>query len=100
MIAAVILHLSPSTCLLSLSASSNDGSSTTTDRSSVNADVPNEQSIEELEMNNVFWTPAQLNQMSSETFLATVEILGNIPDYSEDQLHVLSVKAAEVQWRH
>ncbi|XP_029359266.1 otoancorin [Echeneis naucrates] len=51
--------------------------------------------IEELKMDNVYWTPAQLNLISKETFLATVEILGAIPDYSADQLAVLRKKAVQ-----
>lgn len=55
--------------------------------------------IEELGMGNVYWTAAQLDQMSAETFLATVETLGAISDYRADQLAVLSKKATQVQWR-
>ncbi|XP_022621926.1 otoancorin [Seriola dumerili] len=51
--------------------------------------------IEELGMANVYWLAPELNRMSKDTFLATVEILGAIPDYSADQLDVLSKKAIE-----
>lgn len=61
---------------------------------------PTQQRIEELGMKNVYWTAAELDIMSKDTFNATVEILGAIPDYSADQLAVLSKKATEVQWRH
>ncbi|XP_044065278.1 otoancorin isoform X2 [Siniperca chuatsi] len=60
-----------------------------------NAEKPTVELIEELGMDNVYWTNAQLNQMSGETFLATVEILGAITDYNADQLAVLSKKATE-----
>ncbi|XP_051261887.1 otoancorin isoform X2 [Dicentrarchus labrax] len=59
------------------------------------AKVPSVELIEELGMDNIYWTAAQLDQMSTETFLATVETLGKIPDYSADQLAVLSKKATE-----
>ncbi|KAI3360495.1 hypothetical protein L3Q82_002382 [Scortum barcoo] len=69
-------------------SNSNNGST------SVNK-VPTVELIEELGMNNVYWTAAQLETMSESTFLATVEILGNIPDYSAEQLAVLSKKATK-----
>ncbi|KAM6936727.1 otoancorin [Lycodopsis pacificus] len=52
--------------------------------------------IEELEMDNVYWKPTQLAQMSNKTFLATLETLGAVSDYGADQLAVLSKKATEV----
>uniref|UniRef100_A0A4W6FUI4 Otoancorin n=1 Tax=Lates calcarifer TaxID=8187 RepID=A0A4W6FUI4_LATCA len=57
--------------------------------------VPTVQLIEELQMENVYWTAAQLDLMSKDTFLATVEILGSICNYNADQLAVLSKKAAQ-----
>ncbi|XP_035528068.1 otoancorin [Morone saxatilis] len=59
------------------------------------AKVPTVELIEELGMDNIYWTAAQLDQMSTETFLATVETLAKIPDYSADQLAVLSKKATK-----
>ncbi|XP_023117628.2 stereocilin [Amphiprion ocellaris] len=56
---------------------------------------PTEALIEELGMNNIFWTPEQLGKMSKDTFLATVETLGEIPDFSDRQLAELSKKAQE-----
>ncbi|XP_030604953.1 stereocilin-like [Archocentrus centrarchus] len=56
---------------------------------------PTKELVEELGMDNVYWSAAALNMMSNSTFLATVEILGEIPDYSADQLAVLGRKAAE-----
>ncbi|KAM3613542.1 uncharacterized protein V6R79_001145 [Siganus canaliculatus] len=57
------------------------------------ADVPTVEMIENLGSANVNWTAAQLDLMTDETFTATVEILGDIPDFDEDQLRVLSTKA-------
>ncbi|XP_010785321.1 otoancorin [Notothenia coriiceps] len=48
--------------------------------------------IEELGMNNVYWSVEQLDGMSDKTFLATVETLGDVPDYNADQLAVLKSK--------
>ncbi|KAK1895740.1 Otoancorin [Dissostichus eleginoides] len=48
--------------------------------------------IEELGMNNVYWSVEQLDGMSDQTFLATVETLGDVPDYNADQLAVLKNK--------
>lgn len=57
---------------------------------------PTEAVIEELGVDNVFWTPADLDLMSNRTFLAAVDILGSVPGYSSDQLKVLYRKAVEV----
>lgn len=65
--------------------------------SSGNVIDPSEKLIEELGMNNVYWTAPKLEMMSNSTFLATVETLGAIPGYSADQLHVLSNKGVQVQ---
>ncbi|CAI5662320.1 unnamed protein product [Oreochromis niloticus] len=51
--------------------------------------------IQQLGMDNVYWSAGELDKMSNSTFLATVEILGEIPNYSADQLAVLSKKATE-----
>ncbi|XP_070768533.1 otoancorin [Enoplosus armatus] len=72
----------------------NNGNSGT-DSSSGDAKRPTVELIEELGMDNVYWTAAQLDRMSAQTFLATVEILGTISDYRADQLAVLSKKATE-----
>ncbi|TNN75739.1 Otoancorin [Liparis tanakae] len=52
--------------------------------------------IEELGMNNVYWTHTQLAGMSDETFLASLETLGAVGDYGDDQLAELSKKAIEL----
>ncbi|KAK2844585.1 hypothetical protein Q5P01_011244 [Channa striata] len=63
---------------------------------SINAEAPTVDLIKSLGMDNVYWTAAQLNMMSSHTFLSTVEILGAIPGYDTVQLAVLVKKATEV----
>lgn len=62
--------------------------------------MPTAQLIEELELGNVYWTDQQLDQMSDGTFVTMLEILGNIRDFSADQLAILWKKATEVQLRH
>ncbi|KAF0045413.1 hypothetical protein F2P81_001942 [Scophthalmus maximus] len=57
--------------------------------------VPTVELIQELESDNVDWTAAQLETMSTETFRASVDILGPIAGYNADQLAVLSKKATE-----
>lgn len=61
--------------------------------------APTVDMIENLGMENVYWTAAHLNMMSNDTFLTCVETLGAIPGYNTDQLSVLIKKATEVQWR-
>lgn len=78
--------------LLSLSANSSSGS--------INVETPTVDMIENLGMDNVYWTAAQLDMMSNYTFLTCVETLGAIPGYNADQLAVLIKKATEVQRRH
>ncbi|MEQ2314344.1 hypothetical protein AMECASPLE_011119, partial [Ameca splendens] len=63
---------------------------------SSNSTEPTQAVVEELGQDNVFWTPAALKLMSNSTFLATVEILGSVPNYSSDQLGALYRKAVEV----
>ncbi|RVE62701.1 hypothetical protein OJAV_G00159600 [Oryzias javanicus] len=63
--------------------------------SAVSVIEPSEKMIEELGMNNVYWTAPKLEMMSNSTFLATVEILGAISSYNTDQLHVLSNKGVQ-----
>lgn len=80
----VLLFLSPCVSLpLFLSANS--------------ASTPTVEKIEQLKMDNVFWMAAQLDKMTNSTFIDTVEILGDIPDYKADQLAVLKKKATEVK---
>ncbi|KAM6967469.1 otoancorin [Aplochiton taeniatus] len=55
--------------------------------------LPTAPLIQELGKSNVYWTPVQLAAMSDETFSATVETLGAVPDYSAEQLSVLKDKA-------
>ncbi|KAM4567908.1 otoancorin [Fundulus diaphanus] len=62
---------------------------------SSNLTEPTQTVLEELGPNNVFWTPTKLQQMSSSTFLATLDVLGSVPGYSSDQLRVLYKKAVE-----
>ncbi|XP_077950908.1 otoancorin isoform X1 [Gasterosteus aculeatus] len=51
--------------------------------------------IEELGMDNVYWTYTQLALMSNETFLDALETLGAVSDYKSDQLAVLSRRVTE-----
>nr|XP_046256838.1 otoancorin [Scatophagus argus]XP_046256839.1 otoancorin [Scatophagus argus]XP_046256840.1 otoancorin [Scatophagus argus] len=81
--------------ILTTTTSTAARSNTGTDSSTANAQVPTVELIEELGMNNVYWRAEQLDQMSVETFTATVETLGKISDYSADQLAVLRKKATE-----
>ncbi|KAG8010056.1 Otoancorin [Nibea albiflora] len=76
----------------STSDPSADSGSGTTDLGSA---VPNETLILELGMNNVYWTPEQLSQIEPEVFDATVETLGKVTDYSEEQLAALKKLAVK-----
>ncbi|CAB1459827.1 unnamed protein product [Pleuronectes platessa] len=58
-------------------------------------ETPTVSLVELLETGNVFWTSAQIDTMSKETFVSTVETLGRVPDYSADQLNVLWKKVTE-----
>lgn len=62
--------------------------------------MPTAQLVEELELGNVYWTPEELGHMSNGTFVRMLEILGNVPDFSADQLDILGKKATEVQLSH
>lgn len=64
---------------------------------SSNDTEPTEAVIKELGVDNVFWTPAELDLMSNRTFLAAVDILGSVPGYSSNHLKVLYRKAVEVK---
>lgn len=66
----------------------------------INAKAPTVELIEALGTENVYWTAAQLELMTADTFKATVDTLGEITGYSAAQLAVLSQKATEVEWRH
>ncbi|KAG7234207.1 hypothetical protein INR49_005526 [Caranx melampygus] len=57
--------------------------------------TPTVVTIEQLGMDNVFWTAAELDKITNATFIETVEILGDIPNYKADQLAVLRKKATE-----
>lgn len=59
--------------------------------------MPTVQLIEELELANSYWTAEQLDLMSPETFVMSLEILGNVLDFSAAQLDVLRKKANMVQ---
>lgn len=96
----VLFNFSLALCFFLLSLSVNGGINGSSDSRTINATVPTVVIIKELEMDNIYWTAEQFDQMSSETFIATVEILGNIPDFSAEQLAVLSTKATKVHWRH
>lgn len=52
--------------------------------------------IEQLGKGNVFWSKKQLELMSPETLNATVETLGNVPDFNQDQFTELKNKAVQV----
>lgn len=52
--------------------------------------------LEELGGANVYWSPAQLSKMDAATITAAVETLGEVLDYSAEQLVVLREKAIQV----
>ncbi|KAF7708236.1 hypothetical protein HF521_017293 [Silurus meridionalis] len=58
--------------------------------------VPTLAMIEDLREGNVLWSPAQLSSMSAQTFRDAVSLLGEIHNYSTDQLTVLRDKSVEV----
>lgn len=61
--------------------------------------MPTVQLIEELELANSYWTAEQLDLMSPETFVMSLETLRNVLAFSTAQLHVLWKKANMVQLR-
>ena len=85
------MHCLIGLCVSLLSLSANR------DRRAAPVREPTQELIEELEGDNVYWKASELKEMSNENFLATVETLGSVTNYSEDQLAVLSKKATEVQ---
>ncbi|XP_053350934.1 otoancorin [Clarias gariepinus] len=57
--------------------------------------VPTLAKIEDLREGNVFWSPAQLSSMTTSTFKDGVSILGEICNYTKEQLAALKDKAIE-----
>ncbi|XP_059364605.1 otoancorin-like [Carassius carassius] len=51
--------------------------------------------IEDLKQWNVYWTPTQLSKMTVQTFKDAVPTLGEIPNYSTEQLAALRAKTLE-----
>ncbi|KAL0985377.1 hypothetical protein UPYG_G00156120 [Umbra pygmaea] len=51
--------------------------------------------VEELGDANVYWSPAQLLEMNTSSFMASVEMLGKVLHYNTEQLSVLREKAIE-----
>ncbi|XP_031692934.1 stereocilin-like [Oncorhynchus kisutch] len=51
--------------------------------------------LEELGGANVYWSPAQLSKMDAGTITAVMEMLGEVLDYSAEQLVVLREKAIQ-----
>ncbi|XP_041961827.1 LOW QUALITY PROTEIN: otoancorin [Alosa sapidissima] len=64
-------------------------------REAVAVGSPTSDLIEELGGGNVFWSPAQLANMSCETFTASSSQLGEIRDFSDEQLAALHQKVIE-----
>ncbi|KAI1885956.1 hypothetical protein AGOR_G00209090 [Albula goreensis] len=60
------------------------------------ANSPTLSMIEDLGEGNVYWSPVQLASMSTEVFSDGVSILGEIPNYSPEQLEALRNKITEV----
>ncbi|KAF5902338.1 otoancorin-like, partial [Clarias magur] len=57
--------------------------------------VPTLAKIEDLREGNVLWSPAQLSSMTTSTFKDAVSILGEICNYTKEQLAALKDKAIE-----
>ncbi|XP_077066803.1 otoancorin [Siphateles boraxobius] len=51
--------------------------------------------IEDLKQGNVYWTPTQLSEMTMQTFKDAVPTLGEINNYSTEQLDALKAKIVE-----
>ncbi|KAF4103292.1 otoancorin [Onychostoma macrolepis] len=51
--------------------------------------------IEDLKQGNVYWTPAQFSKMTVQTFKDVVPTLGEITNYSTEQLAALRAKTLE-----
>lgn len=58
--------------------------------------VPTLAMIEDLKEGNVLWSPAQLSSMAAQTFRDAVSVLGEIRNYTTEQLAALRDKATEV----
>lgn len=52
--------------------------------------------IEDLKQGNVYWTPTQFSKMTVQTFKDAVPTLGEITNYSTEQLAALRAKTLEV----
>ncbi len=52
--------------------------------------------IEDLKQGNVYWTPTQFSKMTVQTFKDGVPTLGQITNYSTEQLAELRAKTLEV----
>lgn len=66
-------------------------------RSILDIKLPTLDLIGDLGLGNVFWQPEELDLISKDDFAVSVGILGNVPDFSADQLDVLAKKATEVE---
>ncbi|XP_026173158.1 uncharacterized protein LOC113136499 isoform X2 [Mastacembelus armatus] len=73
----------------------NNSDMSNTDNGSIIAEALPTDMTEKVKLDNICWTTAQLTMMTNDTFVATVETLGAIPDYNADQLAVLSKKAIQ-----
>ncbi|XP_067365180.1 otoancorin [Channa argus] len=62
----------------------------------INGEAPTVELIKTLGMESVYWPAEQLNMMSNDTFLPSLETLGAVSGYDADQLAVLIKKATEV----
>ncbi|KAL0172265.1 hypothetical protein M9458_032576, partial [Cirrhinus mrigala] len=51
--------------------------------------------IEDLKQGNVYWTPLQFSKMTVQTFKDAVPTLGQITNYSTEQLAALKAKILE-----
>ncbi|XP_077383973.1 otoancorin isoform X2 [Festucalex cinctus] len=86
--------------LFDLIASTNEEVNGTTNyadmnRTSLDSYIPTVSLIRDLGKDNVFWSSTQLDKISQDTFLETMETLGSVPDYKAEQLAVLTEKAIE-----
>lgn len=61
--------------------------------------IPTLAMMEDLREENVLWSPAQLSSMTAQTFRDAVSILGEIRNYTTEQLAALRDKAIEVHAR-
>lgn len=54
--------------------------------------------IEDLGLDNVYWNPTQLYRMSVQTFKDALSTLGEITNFSAEQLSALRAKTLEVHF--